>query len=77
VRIAFVTTPEATGRRYGEAELVMGEQVTVMVCESAQPGVASPSEAARVIVTGPGCVHLNVGVADVALLSTPEGADQA
>ena len=51
-------------------------QVMTTDCVSAHPGVASPSETLTVSVTGPGAVHVNVGLADVASLNVPDAADQ-
>ncbi len=54
---------------------VLGSQVTTTDIDAAQPAVVSPSEALAVRVTGPGAVQVNVGVAEVAPLKEPEGAD--
>ena len=55
---------------------VPGSQVTTTDIVAAQPAVASPSEAVAVRVTRPGAVQMNVGVAEVAPLKEPDGADQ-
>ena len=53
-----------------------GSQVTTTDIVAAQAAVGSPSEMVAVRVTGPGVVQTKVGVAVVAPVKDPEGADQ-